>query len=266
MKSRRHLLLFLMILSVAFHRAEAALNFALTTITNVGPGPTYVAVADVNGDGKPDLICANHDVSDGNTLTVLTNNGSGVFGSNATLTVGSGVGVVVAADLNGDGKPDLVCNGSVTVNGTTVGLLTVLTNAGTGSFSVDVSLPTDSLPGRIAVADINWDGRPDLISAKSGAGTVAINTNSVTGFHGNATLTVPSPIWVVAADVNGDAKPDLIIANYSVNTLTIYTNRGDGVFGFSSTPAAGNNPRRVTVADLNGDGRPDLIVANNSVH
>ena len=94
--------------------------------------------ADVNGDGKLDLISAN--VND-NTLTVLTNNGSGVFGSNATLTVGSYPNCVVAADVNGDGKSDLI---SANSGGGTGNTLTVLTNNGSGIFGSNATLNVGS--------------------------------------------------------------------------------------------------------------------------
>ena len=101
-------------------------------------GPDCVAAADVNGDGRLDLISANYGfrwANPGepggwnNTLTVLTNNGSGGFGSNATLTVGFGPSAVVAADVNGDGKPDLISANE------TDNTLTVLTNDGSGLVS-----------------------------------------------------------------------------------------------------------------------------------
>ena len=64
-----------------------------------------VTAADVNGDGKVDLICANEGDS---TLSVLTNNGSGGFVLAAIYPVDSGPSCVVAADVNGDGKVDLI--------------------------------------------------------------------------------------------------------------------------------------------------------------
>ena len=79
-----------------------------------------------------DLISAN---AGDNTLTVLTNNGSGGFGSNATLNVGSYPYCVVAADVNGDGKLDLI-----SANSTALGTLTVLTNNGSGGFGYNATL------------------------------------------------------------------------------------------------------------------------------
>ncbi len=89
-----------------------------------------MAVLDVNGDGKPDLICANVFA---NTLTVLTNDGSGGFGFYATLTVGNNPFCVIAADINGDGRLDLV---SANEDAT----LSVLTNNGIGGFVLSSSL------------------------------------------------------------------------------------------------------------------------------
>src|ERR1039458_2469708 len=103
----------------------AAPGRTFTTNTHpVGTGP-LISVADVNGDGRLDLITGNYNT---NTLTVLTNNGLGDFGFYATLNVGKSPGSVLAVDVNGDGKLDLISGdyGSST--------MTVLTNNGTGVF------------------------------------------------------------------------------------------------------------------------------------
>jgi hypothetical protein len=147
--------------------AHAQLAFSTNTY-NVGSQPYSVVAVDVNGDSKPDFICANQS----GTLLVLTNNGGGVFGSNATINVSdSALGCVVAADVNGDGKPDLICS---EVSYTT---LAVLTNNGSGKFSSNATLTVGRTPATILAADINNDGKLDLISAnlQDNSLTVLIN-------------------------------------------------------------------------------------------
>jgi hypothetical protein len=151
------------------------------------------------------------------TLTVLTNNGSGVLGFNATLNVGNAPNSVTVADVNGDGKPDLI---SANAGDST---LTVLTNNGGGIFVFNATLNVGNYPYSVAVADINDDGKPDLICANTGDSTLTVLTNNGGGIFGfNATLNAGSgPYSVAAADVNGDGKPELISANAGDSTLTV---------------------------------------------
>jgi hypothetical protein len=239
----------------------------------VGPTPTCVVAVDVNGDGKLDLVSANNDSpGSGGSLTVLTNNGSGVFGFNATLTAGKNPYCVVAADVNGDGKVDLI---SANAGGDNT--LTVLTNNGSGGFALSATLPTGNTgnsaggyPFWVAAADLNGDGKIDLISANFFANTLTVLTNNGSGVFGsNATLNVGGgPAFVLAVDVNGDGKLDLISVNYESrplgNTLSIYTNNGSGVFGSNATVYAGPNPKCVVPIDIKSDGKPDLVVANEN--
>lgn len=228
--------------------------FAPAIPLSVGTGPFCVAVADINGDGKPDLISANNDSS---TLTVLTNNGSGGFGLSATLPASYPV-VVVVADMNGDGQPDLIC-------GNADDTLQIFTNNGTGHFASAGKFPVDSWPYGIAVADVNGDGKPDLISANFyQTNTLTVLTNNGNGGFGrNATLIVGNgPNSVVALDVNGDGKPDLACANYYDGTISVFLNNGQGSFVPSATLPAGIGPSSIITADINGDGKPDLIWAD----
>ena len=241
-------------------------GFALEATLDVGNFPLCVVAADVNGDGKLDLISADFGPGgSGNTLTIWTNNGNG-FGYNSTLTVGLGPVSVVAADVNGDGKVDLICANDMD------GTLTVLTNNGNGGFGLYATLPVgasaSSYPDSVAVADVNGDGKPDLISANSNNGTLTVLTNNGNGGFGlNATLTVGSgPASVIAADVNGNGKPDLISANAYDGTLTVLTNNGHGLFGFNATLNVGlstnSSPENVVAVDVNGDGKLDLVSAD----
>lgn len=232
-----------------------AMTFATNTIA-VGRAPYSVAAADVTGDGRPDVICANF--SD-NTLTVLTNNGSGTLSSNASPAVGIGPICVTVANVNGDGWPDLVSANNP------ANTLTVLTNSG-GAFASNATLTVGFYPAFVTSADLRGSGRPDLICANSAFFyTLSVLTNNGGGvLSSNATLAVGDrPYCVTAADVNGDGKPDLISANHDANTLTVLTNNGGGVLSSNATLAAGSNPYCVVAADINGDGKPDLICANN---
>jgi len=241
-------------------------GFALASSPGVGNSPDCVTAADVNGDGKPDLISANAgSLGNGNTLTVLTNNGSGGFVLASSPVVGGGPISVVAADVNGDGKPDLIsANYGSLGNGNT---LTVLTNNGNGGFVLASSPGVGSNPFSVCAADVNGDGKVDLICAKKLSSTLIVFTNIGSGVFGSG-YQVPvgaAPSSVCAADVNGDGKVDLISANTgngAGNTLTVLTNNGSGGFVLASSPVVGSAPVSVISADVNGDGKPDLISAN----
>ena len=112
-------------------------------------------MADFNGDGKPDLVVGNNSGSD---IAVLLNNGNGTFASAVTYSTGSGSAPrgVAVADINGDGKPDII----VTDNGTNY--VSVFSNNGNGTFAAATDFSTGSGPFGIAVGDFNGDGTPDV--------------------------------------------------------------------------------------------------------
>jgi hypothetical protein len=252
-------------------------NSTLTVLTNNGHGEfgsnavylldsneysglQFVTVADVNGDGYPDLIAARYD--SGVAVGVLTNNGTGVFGFNASYGGNEGVDCAIAADVNGDGKPDLIYvdawNNSVNV----------LTNDGTGRFVLSGTNMVGASPISVAAVDVNRDGALDLVTANYGntiydGNSLTVLTNNGHGIFGyNATLPVGvRPYWVAAADINGDGWPDLISANYDGGTLSVLTNNGGGGFVTSATLNTDGGPLYVTAADLNGDGKVSLIAA-----
>ncbi len=235
-------------------------GFGLASSPGVGGNPQTVIAVDVNGDGNPDLISAN---AGSGTLTVLTNNGSGVYVLASAPGVGSGPESVVAADVNGDGKPDLI---SANSSGNT---LSVLTNTGGGNFLLSSSPTVGSKPYSVTAADVNGDGKLDLISANFGIGTgntlTVLTNNGIGGFVLSSSPVVGSgAVSVAAADVNGDGKVDLISANFNPGTFSILTNNGSGGFVLSSSPSAGSHPYFVAAADVNGDGKVDLISANNN--
>jgi hypothetical protein len=242
-----------------------------------------VAVADVNGDGKLDLVvthnCATSTVCVDGVVGVLLGNGDGTFQAAVNYDSG-GVGArgVAVGDVNGDGKPDLLVasyclpNPQGCVN-TEDGAVGVLLSNGDGTFQPPVVYDSGANGGfAIAVADVNGDGKLDVLISNELSNNVAVLLG-----NGNGTFETAKtygsggqyPNSVVVADVNGDGKPDLVVVNlYCCGTSTdayvgVLLGNGDGTFQTAvSYGTAGFFARSVAAGDLNRDGKADLLVAN----
>ncbi len=257
-----------------------------------GLGADFLAVADVNGDGKPDIIVANRcDEISGNcangNVGVLLGNGDGTFQPAVTYNSGvyGAVYSVAVADLKGTGKLDLVlavdCSEESCNSGTAVD---VLFGNGDGTFQPAVTYASGGLDANsVAVADINGDGKPDIIVTNSCADSTCANGN-VGVLLGNCDGTFQPAVTygsggldadsVAVADVNGDGKPDLLVANNCAfdqlecanGSAGVLLGNGDGTFQSAvSYLSPGQSAETLMVGDVNQDGKPDLLVYNDSV-
>lgn len=247
------------------HQANAQLSFAPSISLTNGTFVRSVTAADVNKDGKPDLVCVRGNPS---VLYVWTNSGSSLFVSNASYTVGSFPYQVIAADINNDSWPDLITANN---SGKSV---TVMTNNGVGGFVMASTLSqgSPSAPQSVAAADFNGDGRQDLVCANSQSASFVVWTNSGGGIlASNASFSTGTPglnvpKWVTTADVNNDGKPDIIGAcNNSGSYLNVWTNNGTGGFASAPMPFISSGVLCVVASDLNGDGRPDLALLTSQI-
>lgn len=266
----------------------------------------FVAVADVNGDGKPDLIVANYDTNTTgvlNTIGVLLGNGDGTFQPVMLFpSGGSGPVSIAVVDVNGDGKPDLVvmnqgpcyaCSGD--------GIVSILLGKGDGTFDLAYTYDVGGgvgppgpyggpNPGQMAVADVNNDGKLDIVVAscvpsKAKPGGSVFLCGFVDGvvsvLLGNGDGTFQSPLifdsgglvanTVAVADVNADGKPDILVANgqctffeqCSNGLVGVLLGNGDGTFHTAKTYGSGGwRAGQIAIADVNNDGKLDLIVGN----
>ena len=250
---------------------------AAVTYSSGSYDATSVAVADVNGDGKPDLVvtnvCSNSNCNPAGTPTVdvLLGNGNGTFQTAVTYSLTGYTPLsVVVADVNGDGKPDLVvaiyCASISNCNPVGPGAVSVLLGNGDGTFQAAVPYGSGGNGAQsVAVADVNGDGKPDVLAANF-SGTVGVLLGNGNGTFQTAVTynSAGSASSVAVADVNGDGKPDLaVVAN---GLVAVLLGNGDGTFqGPATYPSGGYQAQSVAVADVNGDGKPDLVVANDSV-
>lgn len=263
-----------------------------------GAEVAFVTVADVNGDGFPDLLATNTYSSD--TISVSLGNGDGTFGKASTYYSGGGYpSTIVPVDIDGDGHIDLlVANQASCYACSGDGTVAVLLNKGNGTFKPAVSYDAGGLGygpiggSKLSVVDVNGDGVLDAVVVNclpsgfplgsngcgdgiangvvgvlfgNGNGTFqAVVTYDVGGAGGGGSLAV--------GDLNGDNKPDLVISNACVSSqncaqgsIGVLLNNGDGTFKKSVVyPTAGSGATGVLLADINGDGKLDILAGGCS--
>ena len=255
----------------------AAPSFSSNTALPIGNNSYFVAVGDINGDGKLDEAVAN---INSNSVSVLINSTSPgastpAFTPVTDFSTASGPRTLCIKDFNGDGKPDLAAPNS---NSTSVSILFNTTSPGssTPSFTAKTDFTTGSSPYGIAAADFNGDGKPDLAIANFASTSVSVLLNTTASgsltpsFSVNTDFTTGSgPYYVAAGDVNGDGKADLIVANYNSNTVSVLLNTtspgaSTPTFSPKTDYITGTTPNFVAIGDFNGDGRSDISVSNEN--
>jgi hypothetical protein len=216
---------------------------------------------DLNLDGKPDLA-----ITDGNggVIQIYLGRGDGTFGQPISTTVDHPAQVAIG-DLNRDGKPDLVTTVWSVFDGTRA--VNVLLGKGDGHFQPAVEYPVGGRPDWVQVADINADGRTDVVAV--GRGVSEQGTISVLFGNGDGTLAAAidsgvrsRPYTAALADLNGDGKLDVAVVNQDQNSLGIAFGNGDGTFQSLVLTDTGAAPRGVVAADFNNDGKMDLATSN----
>jgi hypothetical protein len=183
---------------------------------------------------------------------------------------------ITAADLNGDGRLDLLTVDGNFGSPTGHGFIGVQLGNGDGTFQTWIGNYTGYQPLRLAVADFNLDGKPDVATANEatdaqGNGLVSILLgNGVGGFNGETdylgNVLGGGSLSIATGDFNGDGKPDIVDGTLFTPTVSVILGNGDGTFqaphDFSFGPSGGQ-PISIAVGDWNGDGKLDLAVALN---
>jgi len=236
--------------------------------TTRGPSKGSIAAADLDGDGKPDLIAVN---PSSNSISVIPNTsvaGSIYISTAVNYTTGSEPLAVAIGDLNADGKPEVAV-----ANKSSNDISVFFNNSTTGNISLSLvsNFPAGLGASSVVIQDMDADGRPDLVCGSNRSTWFSILKNTGTGgsisFSAKTDFSIgSSPAFIVVSDIDGDGKPDVAASQETANTVSYMRNTSSGTFSFEPTVhlTVGTNPGELCLVDLNNDHKPELAVVNRS--
>ena len=231
-----------------------------------GVAPRGIVISDLDGDGLLDATTAN---SGGNSISVFRNNSSGgsiTFDSRLDFSAGSSCADVLNADIDGDGKIDILA-----YNGTANFISVYKNTSSIGAISlIRQDLATGLNASSLSVGDVDGDGKPDIVVTYINFIGIFRNTSSggVISFAPELQITIGVGITIqnnILADIDGDGKSDIIIGN-RIGHISIFRNTSSsGIISFQPRldfPAS-FTPYFVTVSDIDGDGKLDIASTSN---
>lgn len=238
------------------------------------PGPPLVpaaagviAAADLDGDGRTDLVVGSRDSQDfpprmGCLVLSLLRTGRFTFADPTPTSTGlTIIDSIAVVDFDGDRLPDAV------VHDGQQPALRFLRNTGKGTFAPPVTIDLPAPPRGLIAADLDGDGRLDLVTALRTSKPaqplfqVLLGNGDGTFYEPVARAPTGDGAALASADLDGDGLPDLAVALRSASVISIVHNLGGGAFAEITRVALPGAADRVTFGDWNGDGAPDLAAA-----
>jgi len=245
-------------LVILYGRGDGTLE-PYRTITTWSAGIGARDAADMNGDGRLDILCS----AGPDKVFIIYNNGGRTFATPTQIPVGGG-SQPQAADLNGDGRQDMAV---LVDNGGYSKPIVILLNNGSG-FTNSGSYDAPQFSGGITIGDLNGDSKLDIAdgfwSSTSGQGGIHTILGRGDGtFTGGPGFTTGEPgNFPIIADLTGDGRIDLAVNNYWSHAIAVLPGQGGVSFGPLSAYIAAPYPLVIKAADFNRDGLLDIAAAN----
>lgn len=252
--------------------SSGSISFATAVNFSRPDFPYVIASGDLNADGKPDLVHTNFNSTSISVNQNTSTSGTISLAANFQLTAGSIPGTVEISDLDLDGKPDIIFTN---YSSNTISYYRNIHSSGALSSSsfdskVDIGTGTGTNPQGLFMADIDGDGKKDIVSTHQNTGNISVHRNtSTSGSISFATLATTSSGATARStyvtDINGDGKVDVISANIGANTLRVFQSSStSGTISLSSgvTFSTGSQPYFGIAADIDGDTKPDMVSAD----
>ena len=231
-------------------------TFKAPVTYNVPPygAENYLAVGDLNHDGRPDIVLSPMGSKGYSYVNVLMNLGNGVFSKPIQVNMSVDAEIAIG-DLNGDGIPDIV---------NALGFIAFGKGNGTFGPPVSYAVENSQFPKDVIVAELRRKGVVDIVAAQDQAVSVLLNEGKGT-FEDGEWIPVPGAgSCGAAADFNGDGKPDLAVPTSAGIVILLGTGNASAPYTTGTTiPMSGIGCP--IAGDLNGDGIPDILVGANSL-